>query len=244
MRGWIVLLCAMGCSSGEAESEDKGSDGSFDITSTDDIADICNDAEPLAVTLSVEFPATSPDCPWDTADNLSESQAYFTARIEQTAELALPDGVVVCDMDYDFLLSGGEGTPMVYDDHFYFTFDGVLLATSYGPAVTDGWLEEEGDLPLYDWDSIAGREFQYDVVPSWCLGQDDGSSDCDIPPTETEGILSLDFGTNIVEQLSLRAVQEERFEFGFVTTGDNDPNEDCAHADFEFQVEVGYVRAR
>ena len=244
MRTWAFLLFAVGCASGEAESDDKDPGGSLSIDSTDDIADICSESEPIAVKLSVEFPATSPDCPWDTADNLSESQGYITARIEQTAELALPEGVVVCGMNYDFLLSGGEGTPMVYDDNFYFTFDDVVLATSYGPAVSDGWLEEEGDLPLYDWDSIAGREFQHSDVPSWCLGQDDGSSECDIPPTETEGILSLAFGTNIVEELSLRAVQEERFEFGFVTTGDNDPDVDCAHADFEFQVEVGYVRLR
>jgi len=238
----LPLALAVGCSSGEAETEDKGSGGSFNIDSTEDIAELCDEGDPIAVTLTVEFPATDPGCPWDTGDNLGIEQGVITARIEQAADLALPDDVVVCGMDYDFLVNGGEGTPMVYDDNFYFTFDDVLLATSYGPAVEDGWFTEESGLPIYSWDDLVGREFQHDGVPSWCLGQDEGTSDCDIPPTETEGVMSLSFGTATVEELSLRAVQEGRFEFGFVTTGDNDTSQDCAHADFEFEVEVGYVR--
>ena len=246
MRAHLIVTCVLiGCASGEAETDDKSSDGSFNINSTDDIAELCDEEEPIAVRLAVEFPATDPDCPWNTGDNLSTEQGVITARIEQTTDLALPDGVVVCGLDYDFLgPSGGEGTPMVYDDNFYFTFDDVLLATSYGPAVEDGWFSEEDGLPIYSWDDLVGRDFQHDGVPSWCLGQGDGLSECDIPPTETEGIMSLSFDTTVVEQLSLRAVQEGRFEFGFVTTGDNDPDQDCAHEDFEFEVEVGYVRAR
>ena len=245
MRGLWMLVLAVGCSSGGAESDVKDAGGSFSINSTEEIAELCDEGEPIAVKLAVEFPATEPDCPWDTADNLSTEQGIITARIEQTALLKLPEGVVVCGLDYDFVgPSGGEGTPMVYDDNFYFTFVDVLLATSYGPAIDLGWFSEDGGLPIYTWDDLVGRDFEHSGVASWCLGQENGSSECDIPPTETEGVMSLSFDTAVIEQLSLRAVQEGRFEFGFITTGDNDPSDDCSHDDFEFEVEVGYVRAR
>ena len=243
MRHWLILAVVTGCTAGKLESDEEGSGGSFNINSTEDIEALCDEEVPISVRLAVEFPATEADCPWDTADNLSIEQGVITARIEQTAELALPEGVVVCGMDYDFLgPSGGTGTPIVYDDNFYFTFAGVLLATSYEPAVE--WFETSDDLPLYAWDSIVGRQYDNQNLDSWCLGEDDARSECEIPPTETRGVMSLSFDPDLVNELSLRAVQEDTYAFSFITTGDNDPEVDCAHEDFAFEVEVGYVRAR
>jgi hypothetical protein len=240
MRQWMILVWVTGCTSGKIESDEEVNGGSFSL---EDIEQLCNEEAPISVKLAVEFPATDPDCPWDTADNLPIEQGAITARIEQTAELALPEGVVVCGMDYDFLgPSGGTGTPIVYDDNFYFTFDDVLLATSYEPAVD--WFETREGLPLYAWDSLVGQEFDHGNTESWCLGDDDDRSDCEIPPTETRGVMSLSFDPDLVNELSLRALQEDRYVFSFITTGDNDPESDCSHEDFAFEVEVGYVRAR
>ena len=238
----VVFICS-GCASGALDDGDKGSaDNRFNIDSTEDIETICTDNEPVSVTLLVEFPATSPGCPFGEDDNLDAEQGVITARVEQFSELALPDEVVVCDLSFDFVgISGGEGTPMVYDDNFWFTFDDVVLAGSYGPMVEQ--FDTEGSLPLYSWDQIVGTEFEFDdSVPTFCLGESDGRSECEIPPPETDGIMSLQFGDDLVNELSLRAVQSERFDFSFITMGDNDPDQDCAHEYFAFSVEVPYVR--
>ncbi|HCH64229.1 MAG TPA: hypothetical protein DFR83_15605, partial [Deltaproteobacteria bacterium] len=147
-----------------------------------------------------------------------------------------------CGLEFDFLgISGGEGTEMYYDDNFFFTFDDVVLAGSYGPMV-DG-LATEGSLPIYDWANVVGTEIEFDdTIPPFCLGEDDGQSDCTIPPPQTEQVMALEFDEQIVNELSLRAVQSERFDFSFITMGDNDPELDCAHDFFGFSVEVPYVR--
>ena len=101
-------------------------------------------------------------------------------------------------LGFDFLgISGGEGTPMVYDDNFWFTFDNVVLAGSYGPMVDQ--FETEGSLPIYDWDAVVGTSFDFDnSVPTYCLGEDEGQSDCEIPAPETRDIMSLQFDEDLV----------------------------------------------
>ncbi len=240
---WVAGLLASGCASGALGDGEKGADGNrFNINSTEDIETICTDNEPVSVTLLVEFPATAPGCPFGEDDNLDAEQGVITARVEQVSELTLPDEVVVCDLAFDFLgISGGEGTPMEYDDNFWFTFDDVVLAGSYGPMVEQ--FDTEGSLPLYSWDKIVGTEFAFDdTVATYCLGDSDGRSECEIPPPETNGVMSLQFDEELVNELSLRAVQSERFDFSFITMGDNDPDQDCAHEYFAFSVEVPYVR--
>jgi len=239
----VSSLLTVACSSGELEGE-KGRQDSFSINSTDDIATACSEGDPISVTLEVEFPATDPDCPFGEGDNMDIENGVITARVEQFDSLELPEGVVVCDLAFDFQgITGGEGTPMVYDDNFWFTFDDVVLAGSYGPMVEE--FDKDGNLPIYSWDSIVGYPFEFDdTIPTYCLGEADGSSDCDIPPPETNGVMSLSFDEDLVNELSLRAVQSERFDFSFITMGDNDPDRDCAHEYFAFTVEVPYVRVR
>ena len=53
--------------------------------------------------------------------------------------------------------------------------------------------------------------------------------------------MSLSFDEGLIAELSLRAIQEQRYEYGFVTIGDNDPDKDCFHEEFSFDVEVPYV---
>lgn len=243
---WVApLLVLAACASGEGESDDgKTGDNSFNIDSTDDIEELCTEGDPVTVTLAVEFPATDPSCPFGEGDNLPEENGVITARVEQTVSLGLPEGVVVCDLAFDFQgITGGEGTPMVYDDNFWFTFDDVVLAGSYGPMVDQ--FATDGALPIYDWDDIVGYAFEFDDgIPTYCLGEGDGRADCTIPPPETNGIMSLSFDESLINELSLRAVQADRFDFSFVTMGDNDPSQDCAHEAFAFSVEVPYVRVR
>ncbi len=242
---WCVLA-VVGCASGDLDGDGEGKTGqdSFQIESTEDIEQICSEGNPINVTLQVEFPALDPDCPFGEGDNLPETQGVISARVEQLVELELPEGVVVCDLSFDFLgLSGGVGTPMEYDDNFWFTFDDVVLAGSYGPMVEQ--LETDGSLPIYDWDRIVGTEFAFGAeVPTFCLGEGEGLATCEIPPPETNGIMSLSFDPDLVRALSLRAVESGRFDFSFITMGDNDPDLDCSHEYFAFTVDIPYVRVR
>ena len=125
---------------------------------------------------------------------------------------------------------------MVYDDNFLLTFNDVVLAASYGPMVSE--FREDDGLFLYEWERLVGYPFGFQAVPVYCLGANEGLSECIIPPPESPGLISLDFGGELIDALSLIAVQEERYEFMFVTTGDNDPATDCSHAAFRFTVDV------
>ena len=233
-RSWLLSLVAVaGCKSGRVS---LGA-----IEGADDIAELCAASEPEVMAFTVEFPATEPGCAFGEGGNLPAEDAVITARTEQLDALALPDGAVVCDLSFDFEgVTGGQGTPMVYDDNFFFNFNDVILAASYGPMVEEMVAEEEL-FYLYDWGDLRGYGFTFDdTIPTWCIGEDAGLADCEIPPPETEGVMSLDFDAEIATELSFRAVSEERYDFSFITFGDNDST-DCFHEDFSFVVEVPYV---
>ena len=83
---------------------------------------------------------------------------------------------------------------------------------------------------------MEGEDLYFDDdIPTWCLGEDGGDSECTIPPPETEGTMSVSFGGDLVDKLALRAVDTESFAFGFITTGDNDDT-DCSHEEFTFTI--------
>lgn len=233
-------ICLLGaCASGKGSVDDD--DDGVDIGDADDVADLCEGAEPELITLSVSFPAPSSGCDFGEDGNLEENNGYVTARLEQSDSLELPDDVVICDVAFDFAgINGGEGTPMVYDDHFIFAFNGVVLAASDANLV--GLLPDDEELYYsYEWDSIVGTDMAYSDVQTYCLGEDAGLASCDIPQPETNGVMSLDFEPDVVNELAFRAIEAGAYEFTFVTMGDNDRS-DCYHEDFEFEVEIPYVQ--
>jgi hypothetical protein len=212
------------------------------LQTPEDIADACAEYEPEEITLEVAFPAQTASCPWSEDDNLDPADGLLTARVEQTESLSLPSDAVICDMALDFSgLVPGEVQVMVYDDHFFFTFNDTILASSSAYIVDE--MDDADGLRTWDWADAAG--FDYHAVgsdhPSYCLGEDEGLSECDIPSTETPGEISMGFDDALVAQLSLAAIAESRFEFAFVTTGDDDIGRDCNHESFGFTVTVPYL---
>jgi hypothetical protein len=211
-----------------------------DIETPEDVEDACARYEPETVTLSVVFPAQEETCPWGEGDNTPPNDGYLAARVEQTEALDLPDEAVICDLGFDFTgLVPDEVQVMVYDDHFFFTFNDIVLASSLQPAVA----ELPGDLPTWDWPSVAGLDYHAlgDNYDSYCLGEDEGDSTCEIPQTEQTGAISMTFGESLVAELSLTAIEDQRFDFAFVTAGDDDADVDCRHDAFGFTVEVPYL---
>lgn len=204
------------------------------------IGEACDAESPEMLTLEVRFPGREAGCDWGEGGNLYMEQSVVTARTEDLVSLELPDDVAICDVGLDFRgLDGEVEQIMTYDDHFLLTLDDVVLAASYAPLVD--LLAEDGHLRLYDWDRIAGEPFSFIDAGTYCLGAEEGLSTCTIPPPATPGVLTLDLGDDVVEELAEYAYEEQRYDFAFVVVGDNDPEEDCAHAAFGFTVDVAYV---
>ncbi len=230
---------------GQASLTYKDSGGLPDagISSVEELEEVCVNGIPETVILDVRFPAEAPGCDWGQNGNLPMAQGQVTGRSEQRVQLELPQNGVICDLGFAFESidpSFEQQQTFVYDDNFFLTFNDVVLAASYGPMVVDRFENQRG-LYRYDWDLLKGYEFGFNAVPTYCIGSDEGLSECTIPPPETNGSMSLAFGGQLVRQLSYIAVEENRFEFMLATIGDNDPETDCSHEEFGFQIEVTYV---
>jgi hypothetical protein len=230
----LVLLSTVAC---------KGSVG-LDVETPEDVAALCASVEPEIRTVRVDVPANDEPCAWGENGNIEPAQGLITARDEVYAQLELPDDIVVCDLTFEFQVDPEVEPEMVYDDHMFFLFNDVVLASSAGDKIAE--LPVSQDLPIWDWESIVGQGFDFNGVP-WCLGQDEGRSDCTIPRPDTRQPLLLRYDDDLINELSLRARRLDRYEFGFVVFGDNDPqsdgagNGDCTHDAFSFDVDVPFV---
>ncbi|MES2638126.1 MAG: hypothetical protein V4850_01540 [Myxococcota bacterium] len=213
------------------------------LQTPDDIADVCEKYEPEEITLDVLFPAQTGACPWEEGDNQGPADGLLTARVEQVESVELPEDAVICDMAFDFSgLVPDEVQVMVYDDHFFFTFNDIVLSSSFAPAVND--LVADGDLHTWDWSRVVGFDYHAvgDGYDSYCLGETGGSADCDIPVTETPGPITMRYDEELVAELSLSAIADARYDFSFITTGDDDVERDCKHDAFGFTVTVPYLQ--
>ena len=232
MRRLLPMLALTACNKGSVR---------LDLNSAKDVQQACEDREDeiQTDTIRVTFEATTGGCAWEEDGNLAAQDGYLTARVEQTEGLGLGADQVVCDMDFAFAGDVGLEQDIVYDDNFLFTFNDVVLAASYGPWVEA--LPADGNLRIYDWESIAGLENLFDSsIPTYCLGAAAGLAECEIPPPETTGPIKLAFDTSVTSTLSYTAIDQDRFDFGFIATGDNDPTTDCSHETFYFDVTVPY----
>ena len=229
-RAWFALFLSalFGCS-------ESGQLGPGSIEDVDDLRAACEEGEPDSLELEVFFPRVVDGCSFGEKDNLPAAQGVVTARRESNRSLEIPEGGVVCGLDFDFSgLDPSFEQTIEYDDHFMLNFNGVVLAANYGPMVDV--FEDDDGLKLYDWSALAGYDFAFDnTIPGYCLGEEEGLSDCTIPPPETPGPIALSFQGGLVDRLALRALEQDAYRFTLVTTGDNDET-DCFHEDFTFRV--------
>ncbi|MFT7519482.1 MAG: hypothetical protein ACI9MC_001624 [Kiritimatiellia bacterium] len=230
LRSWLTVpVLLVGCK------------GSFDLSTAtvEDIQNLCAERTPELHTAQIVFEADPPGCAWGEDGNLEPAQGQVTARAEQRVSVDLPDDVVICDLTFDFEADSGSDHNLYYDDNMFILYNDVVLAASYGPMVD--LFETSDGLPIYNWESLAGYEFSFSSTPTYCLGEAEGRADCQIPAPETGDPVSLSFEDDLIAELSVRAIQQGRYEYGFVTIGDNDPADDCFHEEFSFEVEVPYV---
>lgn len=240
-----VLLCALAwcaaCADGAGDSGGAPGTKPIPLDNPTDVGDACATERLERLRIEVELEGIEGPCPFGEGDNAPPTEGLISARIEQRFDLALPPNAVICDLAFSY---GGEsaeqGLSMRYDDQFFFTFGGALLASSDVALVE--LLPKQGVLPVYDWPSVLGAELNFfDDAKPWCLGAAEGLASCEIPVAEEEGLLRLDFSQSVINELSYRAIVEDRLDFGFVTMGDNDDT-DCSHDPVRFTIEVPFFR--
>lgn len=231
---WLTCFVLAAC-----EPISLGDKTDTGIDDADDVAQLCAESTPKDVKVPVSFPETTETCQWETDGNLAAADATYTARAEETEVLEMPESAVICDVTYDFQVDPENIQVMHYDDQFTLNFLDVVIAAS-NHQIPD-LLPNEDDLVLWDWASVAGTEIDWNDTDPWCLGEDEGLSSCTIPGTDVDGEMLLEYDEALTAELSYRAVEQGRVDFTFVTIGDNDPQSDCTHKGFEFQVSLSYV---
>ena len=169
---FIMFSCTTVVSCGAVNANlDEDEDNGISIGSAEELEDACEELEIAGEEVfEVVFSASTGGCDWGQDGNLDEAQGYLTARSESTVTIELDAGQIGCDLDFEFTDISSDYDPrMYYDDNFVFTFNDVVLASSYARWIPQ--FDDEDGLAIYDWDAIVGSEVEFSGVPSYCLGR-------------------------------------------------------------------------
>lgn len=180
---------------------------------------------------------------WEGLGNLEPYRNdYMQTRYEQVRRIQLPANAELCDLEIVM-----DQQRLKYDDMFYLSMNGVLLATNHGNSVSN--LESTAALVgsentgvilhRYDWSRLVGKLFSNNTQVPYCLGSSQGLSQCQWPESERSGNFLLDYNNELLINIGARAVANEHA-LRFVITGDNDPEIDCYHERFDFKVVAKY----
>jgi len=177
--------------------------------------------------------------------DLDMKEGQLRARYEQSQKLNLPANAVICDVRMTNSLSSFR-----YDDVFFFKFNNYILATNDKTAVNQRlapvsrftYQGQSADLFAYDWNLLRTAPFK-NIVDDYCVGKDQGLSQCSWPVSEQAGSIKFEFNPALLIRMSAQIPSQDQT-FSFAITGDNDPNLDCYHEKLMFSMTVKYyVRA-
>jgi len=199
-----------------------------------DVLKACSERAVQQATFPIHFPRETAACPWNSGDNLGMRDLHFQARIEQNGGFTLPAGAVVCDMRFVFGTNN-----FYYDDEFIFTYKGLVLASSFDFTQR---FTSEGNFARYNWGGIRGLSWQSVPQRAYCAGANRGLGVCSWPATSVQGPFTVNYGAELIQEITALTKDDPTYNFGFITTGDNDPASDCRHEPLNFQVDVTYVR--
>jgi hypothetical protein len=173
-------------------------------------------------------------------DNLDVRNCYLRGRYDQSSLLNLPNGAVICDVKMTNNLQSFR-----YDDNFFFTLNGFLLASSNKTAVQKGLRAgnlqyANKNIPIfkYYWLGVRDQKFE-NVADDYCLGVDQSEATCQWPVTERQGNIRFQFSPALLVAVSLVTPSDQQT-FGFTITGDKDLDLDCYHERLDFSMSVDY----
>lgn len=217
----------------------------------EELKKMCDNQTRVPFTQKIVFAEPQDSCTWNANGNIAINDGVFTARREEYQSLNLPDKSLLCEMNLDFVTNNPNGQQMYYDDEIFVTFNNVILAASqsyntYLAKNKDGFL-------VFDWKNMVGKQYNRFAFDQYCVGGGLGLGTCIIPPTETNGVMEINFEDIIIQKiaastglfLGTEGVDANKikslFNLGFVTTGDNDTSIDCKHSRFEIEVKGSYI---
>ncbi len=175
-------------------------------------------------------------------ENLTQLNEYLRARYTQTSTIDIPAGAVICDMDIE-----SPEQNFNYDDIFFLSFNNQILASNHSKQIKEVISAETivhsgtgRNLAFYEYDWLKVRNTMFkNVVNDFCLGGEQGLSNCQWPVTQEFGKIKLNFDSEILTRLGARAIGTKQV-LSFVITGDNDPDSDCYHQRLDLNLEVKY----
>lgn len=201
----------------------------------DQIKDRCKSGETQTRKIGISFPNPAKQCEWSKAGNLDLIQGIVTARHEAVNNLPIAADEVICAMQFSFAQQ-----EIRYDDEISLLFNGRFLMHSVESDIRYFEKQSSDGFYIYDWSRFVGKPYtaDYTNIKDYCIGAEDGKGSCSMPPTETNGMIKLEFNEDVTFRLSALADKERKGTFTWVTTGDNDPATDCQHMDIAFEVEL------
>jgi hypothetical protein len=188
----------------------------------------CNTTNRQRRTIDYNFPKPNYTCEWEKDGNLAKRNEYFQARIEQIRELAMGPNVLLCDVKFSF-----NTQEFLYDDHFLFTFNNAVIASSYDFS---GQLSRQYGLLRYNWSSMAGMFWDKSKEGVYC----GNGGTCSFPAHDVAGVIQMSYPSILFQKLMAEDINRSTHELKFISIGDND-DKDCEHSNIDFSIEVEYV---
>jgi len=199
------------------------------IETVQDVIDLCAARNVTTYSAPALIDDRDGGCPFGEGDNIAEDQAVLTARVEEFVLADVGVDTLLCSIDLDF-----DGN-WHYDDHFFLTWNGKVLASSDAGLVDEFFTA--GSFPIYAWDDIVELQISGSSGDKFCACEEDGDADCTIPSGgNNSGRMDIEFESNLQAELALDAWTQGQVEIGLITTGDND-DEDCGHSDLDLELE-------
>lgn len=174
--------------------------------------------------------------------NLSELNEYLRARYTQNRNIPMPANAVICDIGIE-----SQEQNFNYDDVFFLSLNNYVLASNHKKQlsevlspefVTHTRINRNVSLYKYDWLKLRNTIFKNEAN-DFCLGSDEGLSNCQWPVTQEYGKIKLKFDPELLIRVGSKAMSNQQA-MSFVITGDNDNDSDCYHQQLDLDLEIKY----
>ncbi len=224
---FLAVFSLAACSKVNVEDRDSGTSNRLGAINTNQsdfentfetVADKCKGAQLEEQPVTLDFPEQLVKDPFSLPGNGPARNEYFMSRLEQIQEVVIPQLGTVCGLELSVTTASNK---FQYDDHFLFLLDNTPIAYSY----EFGSLLAKGPFGLeFDWEKIHGQFWDPKKEGVFCLGQNEGMSQCSWPHTDVEGKVNLTFSNELIQKVfALRGASNKNpIRFRFVAVGDND----------------------
>ena len=212
--------------------------------SKEEIIALCESENQRVETQRIVFPANS-GCGFGEDGNFEAQDWHIQAKKSQIAKLPLKPNYVLCGINL-------ASNYFMVDDFGVFNLNGKSILINNDGLVCD---EQEpnndpddentclrkGNNQLVTWDfaNIQGSEMDFSA-PSYCYGQEDSGTECNMPGHDEYGQLSYRLGVSHSASLAADFKDKSEVDLELVTLGDNDSS-DCQNSRIRLRFRINYA---